>query len=248
MEQLKGLTALVTGGTRGIGKAIVEVFVERGANVYFTYAGSVDRAKEIEDFHKDAAVTVKSFQADAADFERAQEVVNSIVAEQGGLHIVVNNAGITKDNLLLRMSEEQFDQVIETNLKSVYNYTKAASRTMMKQRDGVFINISSVVGVTGNAGQANYAASKAGVIGFSKSIAQELGSRNIRANVVAPGFIATEMTEQLDEKQLKAFLENIPLNRPGEADEVARLCAFLASPDAAYITGQVLHINGGMAG
>ncbi len=248
MEQLKGLTALVTGGTRGIGKAIVEVIAARGANVYFTYAGSVDRAKAIEDFHKDAEVTVKSFQADAADFERAQEVINTIVEEQGGLHVVVNNAGITKDNLLLRMSEEQFDQVIETNLKSVYNYTKAASRTMMRQRDGVFINISSVVGVTGNAGQANYAASKAGVIGFSKSIAQELGSRNIRTNVVAPGFIATEMTDQLDEKQLKAFLENIPLGRPGEAEEVAKLCAFLASPDAAYITGQVLHINGGMAG
>lgn len=246
--QLQGKTALVTGGTRGIGKAIVEAFAAEGANVYFTYVGSVEPAKAIEDAHKDADVTVKSFQADAASFASAQEVVDAIVEEQGALHIIVNNAGITKDNLLLRMSEEQFDQVIETNLKSIYNYTKAASRTMMKQRAGVFINLSSIVGVNGNAGQANYAASKAGVIGFSKSIAQELGSRNIRTNVIAPGFIQTEMTEQLDEKQLAAFLEHIPLNRPGAVEDIANAAVFLASDKSSYITGQTIHINGGMIG
>ncbi len=243
MSLLAGKTALVTGGTRGIGRAIVDHFVAEGALVFFTYAGSADKAAEIEVLHGGQA---RSFQADAASFDRAHEVVEAIVEAAGALHIVVNNAGITRDNLLLRMTEAQWDEVLAANLKSVFNYTKAATKVMMRQRAGAFVNISSVVGLGGNAGQANYAASKAGIIGFTKSVARELGSRNIRANVVAPGFIATEMTAALPEAELQKWLQDVPLGRAGTGADVAQACAFLASDRASYITGQVLLVDGGM--
>lgn len=246
MGILQDKVAIVTGGTRGIGKAIVEHFAAEGAKVLFTYAGSVDRAKVIEETANQKGHTVKSMQANAAELAAAQNVVDAAIETFGQLDAVVNNAGITRDNLLMRMNEQQWDEVIETNLKSVFNYTKAATKPMMRQRSGAFVNIGSVVGVGGNAGQANYAASKAGIIGFSKSVAQELGSRNIRTNVVAPGFIETEMTQEIPEAELKKWLENIPMKRAGKAEEVAQLCAFLASDGAQYITGQVIGINGGM--
>jgi len=243
---LAGKVALITGGTRGIGKAIVLSFAKNGAKVVFTYAGSVDKAEELVKSIQDSGGEALAIQADASQFEAAQMVVNETIAKFGKLDILVNNAGITRDNLLLRMNEAQFDEVIAANLKSVFNYTKAATKPMMSQRNGVMINMSSVVGVGGNAGQANYAASKAGIIGFSKSIAKELGSRNIRCNVVAPGFIATEMTDKLPENELKKWTENIPLNRAGTPDDVANICLFLASEMATYITGQVIQIDGGM--
>lgn len=243
MNLLEGKVALITGGTRGIGRAVVDRFVAYGAQVYFTYAGSVDKAAEIEAQHAGRA---RGFQADAALTVRAQEVVDAVVEAAGGLHVVVNNAGITRDNLLLRMTEAQWDEVQNANLKSVFNYTKAAAKVMMRQRAGSFVNISSVVGVGGNAGQANYAASKAGIIGFTKSVAKELASRNIRANVIAPGFIQTEMTAALPEEDLKKWLQDVPLGRAGSCDDVAEACAFLASDKAAYITGQTLLVDGGM--
>jgi len=244
---LSGKVALVTGGTRGIGRAIVEAFAESGATVVFTYAGSTGKAQEVEARLAALGARGEGIQANAADFNKAQEVVEHTLKTCERLDVVVNNAGITRDNLLLRLSEEQWDDVIQTNLKSVFNYTKAATKPMMKQRGGAFINLSSVVGVNGNAGQSNYAASKAGIIGFTKSVAQEMGSRNIRANVVAPGFIATEMTKDLPEKELEQWTQNIPLGRPGTPEEVANLCVFLASDMASYISGQVLSINGAMA-
>jgi 3-oxoacyl-[acyl-carrier protein] reductase len=246
MFSLAGKVALVTGGTRGIGKAIAIALAQAQATVFFTYAGSVDKAAEVEQTLQSHGSKGGSFQADAADFNRAHEVVDAIIQQTGQLHIVVNNAGITMDNLLLRMTEEQWDQVQDTNLKSVFNYTKAAAKPMLKQRNGVFINISSVVGLDGNAGQSNYAASKAGIIGFTQSIARELASRSIRANAVAPGFIATEMTNSLPEAELQKWVANIPLGRAGTADEVAQLCVYLASDAAAYITGQTIRIDGGM--
>jgi 3-oxoacyl-[acyl-carrier protein] reductase len=246
MKMLEGKVALVTGGTRGIGKAIVLAFADEGAHVAFTYAGSTDKAAEIENSIKEKGGWCMAIQADATDFNKAQQVIDLVIEQRGELHIVVNNAGITRDNLLLRMTEAHWDEVIDANLKSVFNYTKAASKQMIKQRAGCFINLSSVVGVGGNAGQANYAASKAGIIGFTKSIAKELASRNIRANVVAPGFIATEMTEKMPEAELKKWIESIPMGRAGTAAEVAQLCVFLASDRAAYITGEVIQIDGGM--
>lgn len=246
MKLLEGKNAIVTGGSRGIGKRIVEVFAENGANVAFTYNSSADAAKKIEEELSSKGVKVKAYKSNAANFEEAQELIKAVSEAFSSIDILVNNAGITRDNLLMRMKEEDFDKVIDVNLKSVFNMTKAVQRTMLKQRHGSVINMASVVGVKGNAGQSNYAASKAGIIGFSKSMALELGSRNIRTNVVAPGFIETEMTAQLDEKTVQGWRDNIPLKRGGQPQDVADACVFLASDLSSYITGQVINVDGGM--
>lgn len=246
MKLLEGKTALITGASKGIGRTIAEKFAEQGANVAFTYLSSVEKGQALEKELQAYGTKVKGYRSDASKFEEAEKLVNEIVSEFGTLDIVVNNAGITKDGLLLRMTEEQWDDVLEVNLKSVFNVTKAASKIMMKNRKGAFINMSSVVGVQGNAGQANYAASKAGIIGFSKSVAKELGSRNIRTNVIAPGFIRTEMTDVLDPKVVEGWEKDIPLKRAGETEDVANACLFLASDLASYINGQVLSVCGGM--
>jgi len=238
---------LVTGGSRGIGKAIALKFAQLGANVAITYARSKDAAEEVVNEMKEKGVDAKAYQADAVDLGKAEDVISDIVNEWGSLDVLVNNAGITKDNLILRMDENAWDDVIQTNLKSVFNYSKAAVKPMMRARGGSIINISSVVGISGNAGQSNYAASKAGIIGFTKSYAKELASRNIRANVVAPGYITTEMTENLSEKVLDAIKNETPLGRPGEPDEVSNTVAFLASSLSSYITGEVIRVDGGMA-
>jgi len=246
MKLLEGKIALVTGASKGIGRKIAEVFAQQGANVAFTYLSSVEKGQSLEKELKTYGTQIKGYRSDASKFEDAEKLIDDIVTDFGALDIVVNNAGITKDGLLMRMTEENWDAVIDVNLKSVFNITKAASRTMMRNRKGVFINMSSVVGVQGNAGQANYAASKSGIIGFTKSVAKELGSRNIRANVVAPGFIRTEMTEVLDPNVVKEWEKDIPLKRAGEVDDVANVCLFLASDLSAYITGQTLSVCGGM--
>ena len=246
MNLLEGKTAIITGGSRGIGKAIVEIFVKQGANVAFTYSSSSDAAKAIENKLSSKNVKVKSYKSDASNFEEAQLLAASVLEEFGSIDILINNAGITKDNLLMRMSEEDFDRVIQVNLKSVFNMTKAVQRTMLKQRKGSIINMSSVIGVKGNAGQSNYAASKAGIIGFTKSMAIELGSRNIRSNAIAPGFIVTEMTEELGEETIKQYFEAIPLKRGGSPEEIANTCVFLGSDMSSYLTGQVLNVDGGM--
>jgi 3-oxoacyl-[acyl-carrier protein] reductase len=243
---LTGKTALVTGASKGIGKSIASSLAKYGANVAFTYLSSVEKGLALEKDLADFGVKVKGYKSDASDYKAAEELVNSIVTEFGSLDIVVNNAGITQDNLLMRMTEEQWDNVININLKSVFNVTKAAQRPMLRQRAGSIINISSIVGLKGNAGQSNYAASKAGMIGFSKSVALELGTRSIRCNVVAPGFIETEMTAVLDEKIVQQWKEMIPLKRMGSADDVANLVVFLASDMSSYITGQVITVDGGM--
>jgi 3-oxoacyl-[acyl-carrier protein] reductase len=246
MKLLEGKTALVTGASKGIGRMIAQKFAEHGANVAFTYLSSVEKGEALEQELQAYGTKVKGYRSDASKFDEAEKLISDIVAEFGTLNIVVNNAGITKDGLLMRMTEDNWDDVMNVNLKSIFNVTKAASKIMMKNRAGVFINISSVVGVQGNAGQSNYAASKAGIIGFSKSIAKELGSRNIRTNVVAPGFIRTEMTDVLDPKVVEGWTAGIPLKRGGESTEVADACVFLASDMATYITGQVLAVDGGM--
>jgi len=246
MKLLAGKTALITGASKGIGRKIAEKFAEQGANVAFTYLSSVEKGQALETELQAFGTQVKGYRSDASKFAEAEQLITDIVADFGALDIVVNNAGITKDGLLMRMSEENWDEVINVNLKSVFNVSKAASKVMMKARKGSIINMSSVVGVQGNAGQANYAASKAGIIGFSKSLAKELGSRNIRTNVIAPGFIRTEMTEVLDPKVVQGWEEGIPLKRAGETEDVANACLFLASDMSAYITGQVLSVCGGM--
>lgn len=246
MKLLQGKSALITGASRGIGKGIALKFAEHGANVAFTYLSSVEKGLELENELKAFGVNAKGYRSDAADFKAADELINQMLADFGSIDIVVNNAGITRDGLLMRMSEENFDEVIKTNLKSVFNITKAVQKIMLKQRSGSIINISSVVGVKGNAGQANYAASKAGIIGFTKSVALELGSRNIRCNAVAPGFIETEMTAVLDEKTVQGWRDAIPLKRGGNVDDVANLCVFLGSDLSAYITGQCINVCGGM--
>ncbi|MFV8282087.1 3-oxoacyl-[acyl-carrier-protein] reductase [Christiangramia marina] len=246
MKLLQGKNAIITGGSRGIGKGIAQVFAEHGANVAFTYNSSAQSAEDLAKELEAKGVKAKAYQSNAASFEEAQKLIDDVNAEFGSIDIVINNAGITKDNLLMRMSEADFDKVIEVNLKSIFNMTKAVQRTMLKQRSGSIINMSSVVGVTGNAGQSNYAASKAGIIGFSKSMAQELGSRNIRTNVVAPGFIETEMTEKLDEKTVQGWRDSIPLKRGGKPEDIANTCVYLGSDLSSYVTGQVIHVDGGM--
>lgn len=246
MKLLEGKTAIITGASRGIGKGIAEAFAKHGANVAFTYSSSVESAKALEDELNAMGVRAKGYQSDAADFNQAQEFVDAVLAEFGTVDILINNAGITKDNLLMRMPEEDFDKVIDVNLKSVFNMTKAVQKTMLKNRAGSIINMSSVVGVKGNAGQANYAASKAGAIGFTKSVALELGSRNIRCNAIAPGFIETEMTGKLNEEVVQGWRDSIPLKRGGTPEDVANACLFLASDLSAYVTGQVLNVDGGM--
>lgn len=246
MKLLEGKTAIITGGSRGIGKGIVEVFANHGANVAFTYSSSAEAANNLAEEVAKLGVKAKAYQSDAASFTEAQTLVDEVLKDFGSVDILINNAGITKDNLLMRISEEDFDKVIEVNLKSVFNMTKAVQRTMLKQRQGSIINMSSVVGVKGNAGQTNYAASKAGVIGFTKSVAIELGSRNIRCNAIAPGFIETEMTQNLNEDAVKGWTDMIPLKRGGSPQDVANACVFLASDFSAYITGQVLNVDGGM--
>ena len=245
MGLLEGKVALITGATRGIGKGIAEVFAKQGAHVAFTYAGSVDKAKALEE-ELGKITKVKSYQSDASDYEAAQKLAGDVIADFGKIDILINNAGITKDNLMLRMSKEDWDTIINVNLNSVFNLTKAVIKPMMKARSGSIINMTSVVGIKGNAGQANYAASKAGVIGFSKSIALELGSRNIRCNAIAPGFIETEMTAALDEKTVQGWRDAIPLKRGGQPEDVANACVFLASDMSTYISGQVLNVDGGM--
>lgn len=246
MKLLEGKTAIITGATRGIGRGIALVFAQQGANVAFTYSSSEEAAKVLENELVALGVSAKGYKSNAADFTEAQTLVDQVLESFGNIDILINNAGITKDNLLMRMSEEDFDSVIDVNLKSVFNMTKAVQKTMLKNRKGSIINMSSVVGVKGNAGQTNYAASKAGVIGFSKSIALELGSRNIRCNVIAPGFIETEMTAKLSEDVVKGWADAIPLKRGGSPEDVANACVFLASDLSAYITGQVLNVDGGM--
>ncbi|NQX86807.1 MAG: 3-oxoacyl-[acyl-carrier-protein] reductase [Flavobacteriaceae bacterium] len=246
MKLLEGKTTIITGASRGIGRGIAKVFAEQGANLAFTYSSSVDAAKALEEELKALGVKAIGYQSNAASFEQAQELADAVVSEFGSIDVLINNAGITKDNLLMRMGEDDFDKVIEVNLKSVFNMTKAVQRAMLKQRKGSIINMSSVVGVKGNAGQANYAASKAGIIGFSKSVALELGSRNIRSNVIAPGFIETEMTAKLGEETIKNWRQAIPLKRGGTPEDIANACVFLASDMSAYVTGQTLNVDGGM--
>lgn len=246
---LKGKNCLVTGGSRGIGKSIAGRLADFGANVAITYARSADAADEVVDqIEKNGkGVKARAYQADAVKIDKAEEVIEDIVRQWDSLDVLVNNAGITRDNLILRMTEEQWDEVIDTNLKSIFNYCKAAAKPMMRNRGGSIINISSVVGLSGNAGQSNYAASKAGIIGFTKSYAKEFASRNIRANVIAPGYIKTEMTEKLNESVLEAINKETPMGRAGESGEIADVVVFLASDMSSYITGEVVRVDGGMA-
>jgi 3-oxoacyl-[acyl-carrier protein] reductase len=246
MKLLSEKVALITGASKGIGRAIAIKFAKEGANVAFTYLSSVEQGIALEKELEAFGIKAKGYRSDASDFKAAEELVNAVVTDFSTVNVLVNNAGITKDGLLMRMSEEQFDAVIKANLKSVFNLTKAIQRPMLKQRSGSIINMSSVVGIKGNAGQANYAASKAGIIGFSKSIALELGSRNIRCNAVAPGFIETEMTAVLDPNVVQGWRDAIPLKRGGTPEDVANLCLFLASDLSSYITGQVINVDGGM--
>ncbi|NNE28175.1 MAG: 3-oxoacyl-[acyl-carrier-protein] reductase [Saprospiraceae bacterium] len=245
MGLLSDKTVLVTGGSRGIGEAIVRKCVAEGASVAFSYRSSSERAEKIVN-ELNGNQKVMAFQSDASDYASSEQLISNFLEEFGRIDVLINNAGITRDTLMLRMSEDQWDDVINTNLKSVFNLTKHALRPMLKNRGGSIINMSSVVGVFGNAGQANYAASKAGIFGFTKSIAKEVGSRSIRCNSIAPGFIATEMTDELDEKTRDAFLNSIPMKRWGQGDEVADACIFLGSDLSKYITGQTLSVCGGL--
>lgn len=247
MKLLEGKNVIITGASRGIGKGIAKVFAENGANVAFTYSSSEGPALELVRELNTLGVKAKAYKSNAASYAEAENLIAEVLKDFNGvIDVLINNAGITKDNLLMRMSEEDFDSVMDINLKSVFNMTKATQRTFLKQRKGSIINMSSVVGVKGNAGQTNYAASKAGMIGFTKSVALELGSRNIRCNAIAPGFIETEMTEKLDEKTVQGWRDGIPLKRGGTTEDIANACLFFASDLSAYVTGQVLNVDGGM--
>jgi 3-oxoacyl-[acyl-carrier protein] reductase len=246
MSLLEGKTVIITGASRGIGKGIALTLASHGANIAFSYSKSVDLANDLVSQITHLGVNCKAYKSNAASFEESQKLVDDVLNDFETFDILINNAGITKDNLLMRMSETDFDKVIEVNLKSVFNMVKAAQRVFLKKKSGSIINISSIVGVKGNAGQSNYAASKAGIIGFSKSIALELGSRNIRSNVVAPGFIETEMTTELSEDIVNNWIQGIPLKRGGKPEDVANLCLFLASDLSTFITGQVINVDGGM--
>ena len=246
MSLLTGKTALITGASKGIGRAMALRFAAEGANVAFTYLSSIEKGLALEQELSALGVKAIGYRSDASDFAAAEQLVTDVLADFGSFDVLINNAGITKDGLLMRMSEEQWDTVIKVNLKSVFNLTKAANKPLMKQKFGSVINITSVVGLRGNAGQANYAASKAGIVGFTKSVALELGSRNIRCNAIAPGFIETEMTGELDAKVVEEWAKQIPLKRAGTAEEVADAAVFLGSDLSRYITGQVLQVDGGM--
>ena len=247
MELLKGKTALITGASRGIGKAIALKFAQEGANVAFSDLNRDENMENTEKELQEYGVKAKGYASNAASFDDSQKLADEVVKDFGRIDILVNNAGITRDNLLLRMTEQDWDAVLAVNLKSVFNLTKAVQRIMIKQRGGSIVNMSSVVGVNGNAGQSNYSASKAGMIGFTKSIAQELGSRNIRCNAIAPGFIETEMTHKLPEDVRKEWIKTIPLRRPGTPEDVANVAVFLASELSSYVTGQVINVCGGMS-
>ncbi|HXH19804.1 MAG TPA: 3-oxoacyl-[acyl-carrier-protein] reductase [Chitinophagales bacterium] len=246
MRLLENKIALITGASRGIGEAIAKKFAENGAAVAFTYRQSDEKAKSLEDSLVKNGVKAKAYKSDASKFTDADALVKAVLQDFGKIDVLVNNAGITRDSLLLRMTEQQWDEVLSNNLKSVFNLTRFTAYHMLKQKNGSIINVSSIVGLTGNAGQANYTASKAGIVGFTKSIAQELGSRSIRCNAIAPGFIETDMTKALDEKTAENLKKNIPLNRLGQAAEVANVALFLASDLSSYVTGQVLSVCGGM--
>ena len=246
MKLLENKTAIITGASRGIGRGIAQTLAKHGCSIAFTFNTNIEAARSLVNELNTIGVKAKAYKSDAADFDAANKLVEDVVSDFNSLEILINNAGITKDNLLMRMGEEDFDEVVKVNLKSVFNMTKAVQRTFLKQRNGSLIHMSSVVGVKGNAGQANYAASKAGIIGFSKSIALELGSRNIRSNVIAPGFIETEMTARLPEDVVQGWRDGIPLKRGGKPEDVANACVFLASELSSYVTGQVLHVDGGM--
>jgi len=246
MSDLKDKVAIVTGGSRGIGRAIAKVLASAGCSVVITYKSSSKQAQEVVDEISKGDSKAFAFQADSAKFEDAQRVVEEVLKIFGKIDILINNAGITRDNLLLRMSESEWDDVIETNLKGVFNFTKAVIKHMISQRSGKIINIASVVGLIGNPGQANYAASKAGIIGFTKALAKEVASRNIQVNVVAPGYVETEMTEKLNEEQRKRLFDLIPARRIAKPEEIAYVVKFLASPEADYITGQVIVVDGGL--
>jgi len=246
MKILEGKTALITGASRGIGQGVARMLAERGAHVAFTYLSSEEKARNLENSLAETGVKAKGYKSDASIFAEAESLVAQVMEDFGQIDILINNAGITRDTLLMRMSEEDWDRVMEVNLKSAFNLTKAVIRPMLKARAGSIINMSSVVGVKGNAGQANYSASKAGLIGFTKSVALELGSRNIRCNAIAPGFIETEMTGALDEATVQSWRDAIPLKRGGTPEDVANACVFLASDWSSYITGQVIHVDGGM--
>lgn len=246
MKLLENKVALITGASRGIGRAIAQKLAEQGANVAFTYLSSVEKGEALVAELAVHGTTIKGYRSDASDFNAAEELVTQVVADFGKLDILINNAGITRDTLLMRMTEEHWDDVLRINLKSVFNLTKAATKPMMRAKSGSIINITSVVGLMGNAGQANYSASKAGILGFTKSVAKELGSRNIRSNAIAPGFIETEMTNELNETQLQEWLKSIPLKRAGKGEDIANACVFLGSDMSAYMTGQTLIVDGGM--
>jgi len=246
MKLLENKVAIITGATRGIGRGIAEIFAKNGADIAFSFVSSEEKAREVEKELSAYGVKAKGYKSDASAYDQAETFINQVVEDFGRIDALVNNAGITRDGLLMRMSEENWDDVMNINLKSVFNLTKCAIRTLLKQRSGSIINVSSVVGIEGNAGQSNYAASKAGIIGFSKSVAQELGSRSIRCNAIAPGFIATEMTSKLEESVIEGWIQDIPMKRAGTPEDVGQTALFLASDLSTYVTGQVINVCGGV--